>query len=163
MWLRTDLDASHADVAYILYHVSRCIKWHASRAPPQSGCPGWCGIRPVPRMHAENDVARSQSEKSKRKSSKSDVKRLSFAKCFRDPPEFPYFPESRYRRGYGGTVGSLGVRKKKTTFGFPIQWDAFQPHPSPFWWSFKVFYGRNMLIVHMVRFPPLVSTWLLRC
>ena len=64
-------------------------------------------------MHAENDAARSQSEKSKQKSSKSDVKRLNFAQNFRDPREFPYFPSPDTGGGYGGTVGSPGVRKKK--------------------------------------------------
>ena len=43
-------------------------------------------------MHTENDLARSQGEQPKQKSSKSDVKRLGFAQNFRDPPEFPYFP-----------------------------------------------------------------------
>ena len=64
-------------------------------------------------MHAENDVARSQSEKSKQKSSKSDVKRLNFAQNFRDPREFPYFPSPDTGGGYGGTVGSPGVKEKK--------------------------------------------------
>ena len=83
-------------------------------------------------MHTENDVARSQGEQPKQKSSKSDVKRLNFAQNFRDPREFPYFPSPDTGGGYGGTVGSPGVRKKKATFGFPIQWYVFQPHPSPF-------------------------------
>jgi hypothetical protein len=85
----------------------------------------------VPRVHVENDVASPQSEKTKQKSSNSDVKRLIFAQNSRDPPEFSYLILTLQRRGYGGTMGSPVREGKKNYFWIPYPTACFSASSEP--------------------------------
>ena len=91
----------------------------------------------MPRVTYENDVAVSLCEKTKQKSSNSDVKRLIFAQNSRDPPEFSYLILTLQRRGYGGTMGSPVREEKKNYFWIPYPMACFSASSEPVLMGFQ--------------------------